>query len=187
MIDGASNARQCVVVMGPSGVGKTTIATLLSDRLGWRFAEADEFHPKANVEKMSAGVPLEDDDRWPWLRLIRDWIGERAGEGGDTVVTCSALKRSYRDVLREAPARVRFLELVASAELVEGRMALRKGHYMPVSLLASQFEALEELDADEDGVKVDVGSDPDTIVLNALAALGLSVEGVAVRKVAATR
>lgn len=185
MTDGASNARQCVVVMGPSGVGKTTIAKLLSERLGWRFAEADEFHPKANVDKMSAGIPLDDDDRWPWLRLIRDWIGEEARRGGDTVVTCSALKRSYRDVLREAPGRVRFLELVASAELVEGRMAKRENHYMPVSLLASQFAALEELEADEDGVKIDVGADPKTIVRTALKALGLNLDGVEKRAAAA--
>lgn len=180
-------ARLCVVVMGPSGVGKTTVAQMLADRLAWTFAEADEFHPKANIDKMSAGVPLNDDDRWPWLRLIRDWAAERAGEGRDTVITCSALKRRYRDVLREAPARVRFLELTASAELVESRLSQRKGHYMPPSLLASQFAALEELGDDEDGVKVDVGTDPETIVRNALSALGLAAEHGAARKAAAAR
>lgn len=187
MANGVSTARQCVVVMGPSGVGKTTVALRLAERLGWSFAEADEFHPKANIDKMSAGIPLDDDDRWPWLRLIRDWVGERAGEGRDAVITCSALKRRYRDVLREAPARIRFLELTASRDLVMARLARRKGHYMPASLLDSQFAALEELDSDEDGVKVDVGPDPDVIVRNALAALGLALEEGVAPQAAAVR
>ena len=108
----------CLVVMGPSGTGKTTTAKLLSQRLGWKFAEADEFHPKPNIDKMSAGIPLDDADRAPWLRLIRDWISDEAGMGENTVITCSALKRRYRDVLRGAEARVRFVELEAGPELV---------------------------------------------------------------------
>ena len=178
-------ARQCVVVMGPSGVGKTTVAEMIAETLGWRFAEADEFHPKANIDKMAAGIALNDEDRWPWLRLIRDWMGEQASAGGDTVITCSALKRRYRDLLREAPTRVRFLELTATKELIMTRLPKRKGHYMPVSLLDSQFEALEELDADEDGVKVDVGADPQTIVRNALAALDLDAPEAAPKAAAA--
>lgn len=178
-------ARQCVVVMGPSGVGKTTVAEMIAETLGWRFAEADEFHPKANIDKMAAGIALDDEDRWPWLRLIRDWMGEQAHAGGDTVITCSALKRRYRDLLREAPTRVRFLELTATKELIMTRLPKRKGHYMPVSLLDSQFEALEELEADEDGVKVDVGADPQTIVRNALAALDLDAPEAAPKAAAA--
>ena len=167
-------ARICVVVMGPSGVGKTTTAEMLAERLGWTFAEADTFHPKANIDKMSAGLPLDDDDRAPWLALIRDWMTAQAIAGVDTVVTCSALTRRYRDVLREAGARVRFLELVAAPELVERRLSKRVGHYMPASLLASQYAALEELGSDEDGVKVAVGSTPKAVVARALAALGLT-------------
>lgn len=173
-------ARLCVVVMGPSGVGKTTVARMLADHLGWSFAEADEFHPKANIDKMSVGIPLDDDDRAPWLALIRDWISGEAVAGRDMVVTCSALKRRYRDVLREASARVRFLELLASPGLVESRLATRQGHYMPASLLASQFAALEALGLDEDGVKVEVSATPEAVLADALAALGLAPTAVAV-------
>jgi gluconokinase len=167
-------ARTCIVVMGPSGVGKTTIAEALADRLGWSFAETDKFHPKANIDKMSAGIPLDDDDRAPWLALIRDWVTGKALAGRDVVITCSALKRRYRDVLRQAEARVRFLELVASPALVEARMSKRRGHYMPVSLLASQFAALEELEPDEDGIKVDVSGTPEATFAAVLAALDLA-------------
>lgn len=165
--------RTCVVVMGPSGVGKTTTAKGLADRLGWTFAEADEFHPKANIDKMSAGVPLDDADRAPWLATIRDWLSERARAGEDTVITCSALKRRYRDVLREAEPRVRFVELVITQEIVGERMAKRKGHYMPPSLLGSQFATLEPLGPDEDGVRLPVEGDAPTVVQSALDALEL--------------
>ncbi|WP_020180515.1 gluconokinase [Methylopila sp. M107] len=177
--------RLCVIVMGPSGVGKTTVAQGVAERLGWRFAEADEFHSKANIEKMSNGIPLDDEDRWPWLGSIRDWMSAQADAERDTVITCSALKRRYRDVLRQASPRVRFLELVADAELVEKRLAKRQGHYMPASLLASQFAALEPLGADEDGVEVNVAADPATIVANAIVALGLTPPPPATRPGAA--
>lgn len=172
--EAAANGRTCIVVMGPSGVGKTTIAQMLAKGLGWDFAEADEFHPKANIDKMSKGVPLDDDDRWPWLRLIRDWIDGEKGKGRDAVVTCSALKRSYRDVLREAGSAVRFLELTADPKLVEDRLSRRTGHYMPPSLLASQFSTLEPLQDDENGVQVPVGPTPEEIVAIAIKQLGLS-------------
>lgn len=171
------DGRICLVVMGPSGIGKTTTAQGLATRLGWTFAEADEFHPKANVDKMSKGIPLDDDDRAPWLALIRDWISDQAARGSDTVITCSALKRRYRDVLREADARVRFVYLEADAKLVEDRISHRTGHYMPASLLASQFAALEPLEADEDGVRVDGGAAPEVVVDRTLASLSLTGPG----------
>ncbi|WP_367128817.1 gluconokinase [Saccharothrix sp. HUAS TT1] len=164
----------CVVVMGVSGAGKSTVARLLADRLGLPMAEADEFHPAANIAKMSAGVPLTDADRAPWLDAIRDWITERAAAGESTIVTCSALKRVYRDVLREAGARVRFLFLRGADEVIGDRLRERSGHFMPPSLLRSQFDALEPLRSDEDGVAVDVRETPDAIVARALAGLGLT-------------
>lgn len=173
MADTAAEPPVAIIVMGPSSIGKTTTAKLIAEDLGWPFAEADEFHPPENIEKMSAGIALNDADRQPWLETIRDWISREAGEGRSVVLTCSALKRRYRDTLRGAKARVRFLELVATKDLVASRMAERKGHYMPPSLLDSQFADLEMLDADEDGVKVDVGPAPETVRDQSLTALGL--------------
>ena len=167
-------APSCLVVMGPSGTGKTTTAKLLSQRLGWQFAEADEFHPPANIEKMSAGIPLNDEDRAPWLALIRDWISERALMGESCVITCSALKRRYRDVLREARARVRFVQLDAPQELIATRMAARKGHYMPPSLLVSQYADFQPLQDDEDGARIPVDRAPDAVVSETLAQLDLA-------------
>ncbi|MDX3928320.1 MAG: gluconokinase [Shinella sp.] len=163
-----------VIVMGPSGVGKTTTAELISQRLGWAFAEGDTFHPPANIEKMSAGIPLDDADRAPWLEKIRNWISEEAEAGRNVVITCSALKRSYREILSNATADVRFVELVADPDLVAERMAHRKGHFMPASLLASQYATLEDLHEDENGVKVAVDAPPETVVDRALSALGLT-------------
>ncbi|NUT52012.1 MAG: gluconokinase [Saccharothrix sp.] len=166
----------CVVVMGVSGSGKSTVARLLADRLGWPMAEADEFHPADNIAKMTAGTPLTDADRAPWLAAIRDWITDRAAEGRSTVVTCSALKHAYRDVLRDAGARVRFLFLRGTAEVIGDRMRGRSGHFMPQSLLRSQFDTLEPLRADEDGVAVDVAHEPGVIVDHAVAELGLTAD-----------
>lgn len=163
----------CLVVMGVSGAGKSTVARLLADELGWPMAEADEFHPASNIDKMSAGVPLTDEDRAPWLSALRDWITARAEAGENTVVTCSALKRSYRDILREAGARVRFVHLAGPASVVSERLSSRSGHFMPPSLLASQFGDLEPLDAAEDGVTVDLGRSPERIAASALTGLGL--------------
>lgn len=159
--------------MGPAGAGKTTTAQLLSARLGWSLAEADQFHPQENIEKMSRGVPLGDDDRVPWLAGIRDWISSQAQAGQSAVVTCSALKRSYRDMLREATADVRFLQLAVGQELAAGRMAGRSGHFMPPALLASQFAALEELQPDEPGVRVAGDQSPEAVVTQAITLLGL--------------
>ena len=162
-----------VIVMGPSSIGKTTTAELLSAKLGWLFAEGDTFHPAANIEKMSKGIPLDDEDRKPWLASIRDWISEHADEGRNVIITCSALKRSYRDILRQARADVRFVELIADKKVVGERMARRKGHFMPPSLLASQFATLEDLHADERGIKIAVDVPPEAVVARAIAGLDL--------------
>lgn len=153
-----------VVIMGVAGSGKTTVAELLAQKLGWECAEADDFHPASNIAKMTAGTPLTDDDRWPWLRAIRDWISAADREGRSTIVTCSALKRSYRDVLREADGQVFFVHLAGSPQLIADRMTHRSGHFMPPALLPSQFEALEPLQPDEDGVAVQVDATPEEIV-----------------------
>ncbi|WP_067696036.1 gluconokinase [Nocardia jejuensis] len=158
-------ANVVVVVMGVSGSGKTTVGALLAERLGVEYAEADAFHPQANIDKMASGVPLNDEDRAPWLAAIAEWIRARAGHGG--VVSSSALKRRYRDVLRAA-GDVRFLHLNGSREVIAARLAGRSGHFMPESLLDSQFEALEPLSDDEAGVIVDVTETPEQIVATAL-------------------
>lgn len=160
-----------LVLMGVAGSGKTTLARLLQDRLGRTYAEADEFHPPANIAKMSAGTPLDDDDRWPWLEAIRDWLTEQTRAGRPSVVTCSALKRTYRDVLRAADGRVRFVHLTASADLLADRMAHREGHFMPTTLLPSQLSTLEPLGADEDGVTVVVDVPPQAVADRTLEAL----------------
>jgi gluconokinase len=165
--------RQVLVVMGVSGSGKTTVARQLAERLGWAFAEADDFHPPANIAKMEAGTPLVDADRWPWLEAIRDWACERAAAGEDAVVTCSALRRAYRDVLRGASARVRFVHLEGTRALLEERVGHRTGHFMPASLLDSQLATLEPLGDDEDGVVVPVSKPPAEVVEQVLSELHL--------------
>ncbi|MPY77608.1 MAG: AAA family ATPase [Actinophytocola sp.] len=164
----------CVVVMGVSGVGKSTTAELIADTLGWPLAEADDFHPPANIDKMAAGLPLTDADRAPWLRAIRDWVSARSAAGVSVVVSCSALKRSYRDVLREADAQVRFVFLHAGEHMVLDRLSKRSGHFMPATLLGSQFADLEPLASDEDGVTIDPSGTPRAVAATALMRLGLS-------------
>jgi gluconokinase len=164
---------QHLVVMGVSGCGKTTVATLLADRLGWPFGEGDALHPPSNIDKMAAGVPLTDDDRWPWLDKVRDWLSAQAASGHSTVSTCSALRRTYRDVLREARGRVRFIHLSADPDAIGERISRRSGHFMPASLLTSQYDALEPLDPDEDGITVDVTGSAQDIADAALTALEL--------------
>lgn len=149
---------QVVVVMGVAGTGKTTIGPLVADALGVPYAEGDDFHPAANVAKMSAGIPLDDADRGPWLDAIGEWAHGREGNGG--VVSSSALKRIYRDRLRAAAPGVVFLHLTGDRELIERRMNERKGHFMPTALLDSQFAALQPLQGDEAGVAVDVSGSP---------------------------
>lgn len=158
-----------VVVMGVAGTGKTTIGPLLAARLGVPYAEGDDFHPQANIAKMSAGTPLDDDDRWPWLDAIGAWAHERAGLGG--VVSCSALKRSYRDRLRAEAPGVVFVHLSGDRALIEDRMTHRQGHFMPTALLDSQFATLQPLGSDEAGVAVDVTGSPEEITERAAKAL----------------
>jgi gluconokinase len=153
-----------VVVCGASGVGKTTVGELLAARLGAAWAEGDDFHSPANVAKMAAGTPLSDTDRGPWLRAIAAWIGERERAQQDGVVACSALKRPYRDTLRDGHPSVVFVQLRAPADELERRTTVRKHRYMPASLLASQLEILEPLEPDEPGFVVDAVGDPATLV-----------------------
>jgi gluconokinase len=162
-----------VVVMGVSGAGKTTVARGISELTGLRFAEADEFHAEAHVEQMRAGIPLSDADRWPWLRALAAWMADRHAEGVSTILACSALKRSYRDVLRQGRPDVEFLHLDGTAELIRDRLNRRVGHYMPASLFDSQRAALEHLDPDESGVVLEVAAPPGELVTAAIARLGL--------------
>lgn len=152
-----------VVLMGVSGCGKTSVASLLHDRTGDPYAEADDFHPEANKQKMASGHPLNDEDRWPWLRSLRDWMNENAAEGRNTIVTCSALKRSYRDLLAEADGTVVFAHLHGPMELIAERLAHRSGHFMPNSLLPSQFDTLEPLGDDEVGIVLDITKTPEEL------------------------
>jgi gluconokinase len=163
-----------LVVMGVAGAGKTTIARALSRQLGWDMAEADDFHPEANIAKMSRGIPLEDADRWPWLTRIRAWMTDQARSGRSTVLTCSALKRSYRDLLASAGGRVVFLHLDGDPALLAERMQARAGHFMPAALLPSQLATLEPLDAGElaaGSMRLDAGLSPDQLVADILTAL----------------
>ena len=150
-----------VVVMGVSGSGKSTVGAALAQRLRVPFADADDFHPPANITKMTAGHALDDDDRYPWLESIGGWLAGHP-EGG--VMSCSALKRKYRDQLRRHCADVRFLHLSGTEDVIARRQASRPGHFMPAALLTSQFETLEPLDADEYGISIDVDQSIDSII-----------------------
>lgn len=163
-----------IVVMGVSGSGKTTLAEGLAERLHWGFQEGDDLHPPANVAKMASGEPLTDEDRGPWLDAIGRWLDERAAVGESAVVTCSALRRSYRDRIRSGRPGVRFCHVVASAETIRQRLEHRRGHYMPASLLPSQLSTLEGLDADEPGVTVPGDGEPAEVVAEAVRRLGLA-------------
>lgn len=151
-----------VVVMGVTGSGKSTVGMALAERLGVSFADADDFHSPANVAKMRAGTPLNDDDRRPWLLAIGAWLREHEGTGA--VVTCSALKRRYRDTLREAAPAITFLHLHGDKDTVRQRVGARPGHFMPTSLVDSQFADLEPLGDDERGTVVDLSLPVDVIV-----------------------
>jgi gluconokinase len=156
-----TNTPSPIVVMGVSGSGKSKVGAALAQRLRVPFADADAFHPEANIAKMAAGEPLTDDDRYPWLEAIGEWLAQH-GDGG--VISCSALKRTYRDQLRAHCPRIEFLHLSGSPELIARRVAGRTGHFMPSSLLKSQFDTLEPLGTDENGVTIDVGETIDAII-----------------------
>lgn len=166
-----NNSFPPVVVMGVSGSGKSTIGALLGERLGGRFIDGDDLHPAANKEKMGAGIPLDDDDRWPWLESIGRTLESSRQSGTGIVVACSALKRRYRDLLREHAPEVVFVHLEGTAETLGARMAGRNHEFMPVTLLASQLEALESLEPNEAHVLLDVRKSPAALVEDAIAAL----------------
>jgi gluconokinase len=159
-----------VVVMGVSGCGKSTVAERLGEHLGLAFTDGDSHHPKASVDKMTAGQPLTDEDRQPWLRALVAWTEEREAEGSSTVLSCSALRRRYRDVLREADPETFFVHLHADFDVLVERMRHR-AHFMPASLLQSQFDTLEPLGDGELGVCIDVSPPVDEVVAAAEAAI----------------
>jgi gluconokinase len=167
----APPAPAVVVVMGVSGSGKSTIGALLAGRLHWEYEDADWLHPAANVEKMHSGIPLTDEDRAPWLKAVAEWIDHcrRAGEHG--VIACSALKRRYRDILIGDRPDVRLVYLKGSEALIARRIAARHEHFMPPSLLHSQFTALEEPDRQENPIVVSIEPRPSQIVAHIVAAL----------------
>jgi gluconokinase len=160
----AHNRPMAVVVMGVSGSGKTTVGKLLAERLGWHYQEGDALHPPENVAKMSAGTPLTDADRIPWLHRIAARIDDWRSRGESGVVTCSALKRAYRDIIIGGRPDVGLVHLEGSRELIGRRMAARKGHFMPTALLDNQFATLQEPAPEERAIVVDVGGTPAEIV-----------------------
>jgi gluconokinase len=164
MADARTMAPCVFVVMGVSGSGKSTIATMLAHRLQWTYEDGDWFHPKANVEKMHHGEPLTDEDRLPWLRAIAAWIDDTLKAGSHGIVACSALKRAYRDILIGGRRDVRLIFLKGDRELIARRVAARDDHFMPPSLLDSQFAALEEPTADEHPIVVSIAPHPRQIV-----------------------
>ena len=162
-----------VIIVGVSGAGKTTLGELLARELGWRFVEADDFHPAANIEKMRNGHSLTDEDRWPWLQRLRKEINRSLAAGENAVLACSALKRAYRDRLRVAD-EVKFVFLCGDYTLIEKQLRSRRGHFMDPNLLRSQFDDLEEPRPDENVLTVGLGGTPDEIVREIKAKLQLA-------------
>jgi carbohydrate kinase (thermoresistant glucokinase family) len=153
-----------VIVMGVAGSGKTTVATGLASRFGWELLEGDAFHPPANLAKMAAGMPLTDEERWPWLRAIADRIEALDDEGKSVVVACSALKRAYRDILIGGRPGAILVYPRGPKSLIAARMAARRDHFMPPALLESQFGTLEEPTPDEHAIVVDIDGPADTVI-----------------------
>jgi gluconokinase len=160
-----------LIVAGVSGSGKTTVGAMLAGRLGWRFADADEFHPAANIAKMRAGIPLTDDDRWPWLRAIGAWMDERIARNESAVITCSALKRSYRDMLLHGRPQARMVFLAADRQVLARRLAARHGHFFPQQLLGTQFDDLEPPQPGEQVVTIVPAENPADTVASIIAVL----------------
>jgi len=164
-VDAKTDKIPCaLIVMGVSGSGKSTIGERLAERLAWSYEDGDTYHPASNVAKMSAGQPLTDDDRWPWLMAIADEIDRICLAGQHAVFACSALKRAYRDVLVHGRSDVRVVFLDGTQELIANRLAQRKGHFMPPGLLESQFETLQPPGASENPVTVSIDGSVDTVV-----------------------
>jgi gluconokinase len=172
--DSAYRTSCALVVMGVSGSGKSTIADKLAERLGWRYEDGDKFHPAGNVAKMSAGHPLTDEDRWPWLQAIADEIDRVCKAGGHVVIACSALKRAYRDILVHGRDDVRIIYLDGTEQLIADRLGRRQGHFMPAGLLASQFGTLQPPASDENAVTVSIDASVDAIVDDIVRQLGLN-------------
>jgi gluconokinase len=172
--ENAGSGPSVLVVMGVSGCGKSTIVGLLGEALGWQTADADQFHPPANIEKMSRKIPLTDEDRWPWLHAIAAWIDELRGSGRRGIVSCSALKRRYRTILIGDRTDVRLIFLKGAEELIASRLAKRKDHFMPPALLHSQFQALEEPGPEENPITVGIEPTPPEIAQQILAKLKLA-------------
>lgn len=158
--EGATSPIHHVVVMGVSGSGKTTVGELAGQRLGLPYRDGDDLHPQRNIDKMAAGQPLTDEDRWPWLELIGRWLSDHPAGG---IIGCSALKRSYRDLIRRFAPGVCFVHVHGSHELLSERMHHREGHFMPASLLDTQLATLEPLGADEYGQVFDISGQPTEI------------------------
>jgi gluconokinase len=163
-----------LVIMGVSGSGKSTVAGILAGQLGWDLEEGDDLHPPANVAKMSAGVPLTDEDRWPWLARVAGWINEHTAAGLPGIITCSALKRIYRDRLRGE--HVVFVHLTGDKATIGNRMSARHGHFMPAALLDTQIATLEPPTADENVLEVDLGRPPAEEAAEIIERLGLRPE-----------
>lgn len=160
---------QHYIIMGICGCGKTTVAEALQQHLHCPFAEGDDFHTQANRNKMGAGIPLNDDDRRPWLERLRDWMSEQAQHGArHTIVTCSALKHSYRDILRQAQGEVHFVHLSPPIEANRQRMESRQGHYMKASMIQSQLDTLQPLAANEQGVVITSAGKPDEVMVDVM-------------------
>jgi gluconokinase len=169
-----ANETPCaLVVMGVSGSGKSTISESLARRLGWRYEDGDRFHPPSNVAKMSAGQPLTDEDRWPWLQAIADEIDRLSASGQRAVIACSALKRAYRKILVHGRDDIRIVFLDGAQDLIAGRLAARKGHFMPPDLLASQFRTLERPGTNERPITVSIDAPVERIVDDIVSQLNL--------------